>query len=265
MVVLCLLFSPFLLCTFCSGNVININSTNWHQTFSDEWFLEFFAPWCPACRQFSAVWKQLSDEPGLGVHIAAVDVTESPVLSFVFFVRQLPTLFHVKDGVFRLYNGSRNFIDLHRYLIEKQYIHTEPISWYYSPSTFHMQLFFRFMELGMTITNVHQYLLDSGYPTWLSFIIIGSGTIIFGLVLGTILVILFDCIVPPRPQIYRFFARREEPRKSTISPSASTTKKTEEREILTPGTHKLSVDASGEHQDESEELEVRKRTGDSKD
>ncbi|OON23324.1 hypothetical protein X801_00769, partial [Opisthorchis viverrini] len=218
-----------------------------------------FAPWCPACRQFSAVWKQLSDEPGLGVHIAAVDVTESPVLSFVFFRKgwciqaiQWITKLHrpapVSDRETVYSHGAYPMVLL-----------TINISvsdcFYFSPRS----------QYAIILPNVHQYLLDSGYPTWLSFIIIGSGTIIFGLVLGTILVILFDCIVPPRPQICRFFTRREDPRKSTISPSTSTTKKIEEREVITHGTHKLSVDASGEHQDESEELEVRKRSGDSKD
>ncbi|CAH8520790.1 unnamed protein product [Dicrocoelium dendriticum] len=213
-----------------------------------------FAPWCPACRQFSSVWTELSEVPDLNASIAAVDVTESPVLSFVFFVRQLPTLFHAKDGVFRTYNGSRTFTDLKEFLTDASYEKVDPIPWYYSPSAMHMRAFFRFMELGMTITRIHEYLLQAGYPTWASFAIIGSGTVLFGLVLGLVLVFLSDCIVPPRPQILRLFKKPKQPTSQKTTDSL----KTPDEHIVTASSA-LTVDGSGEHQDEQGEVECRKR------
>ncbi|KAF6777404.1 hypothetical protein AHF37_03536 [Paragonimus kellicotti] len=224
-----------------------------------------FAPWCPACRQFTSTWTQLAATSGLKTNIAAIDVTESPSLSFIFFVRQLPTLFHAKDGVFRLYDGSRNLGDLQSYLTEKEYDNTEPLPWYYTPSSVHMRLFFQFMELGMTVTHIHQYLLDNGYPTWMSFVIIGSGTIMLGLLLGTVSscsLVLFDCFVPPRPQILRLFSsQKKDQRQSSAKRLADDVKSPSAKSPAS--VNKLPVDGSGERQDDRQENEVRKRLSDS--
>ncbi|KAF8567147.1 hypothetical protein P879_10447 [Paragonimus westermani] len=226
-------------------------------------FIHFysFAPWCPACKQFSSTWTQLAATSGLKTNIAAIDVTESPSLSFIFFVRQLPTLFHAKDGVFRLYDGSRNLGDLQNYLTEKKYDNTEPLPWYYTPSSVHMRFFFQFMELGMAVTHIHQYLLDNGYPTWMSFVIIGSGTIMLGLLLGTVLVILFDCFVPPRPQILRLFSTQKKDQRQSAKRLADDIKNSPAQSPVS--VNKLPVDGSGEREEDRQENEVRKRPSDS--
>uniref|UniRef100_A0A094ZJP5 Thioredoxin-related transmembrane protein 1 n=1 Tax=Schistosoma haematobium TaxID=6185 RepID=A0A094ZJP5_SCHHA len=126
--------------------------------------INYHAPWCPACRQFSPIWQQLSDDSSINAFVADVDVTESPVLSFIFFVKRLPTVYH-------------------------------------------MHIFIRFMDLGIFITNTHQAFLDAGYSNWMSFLIIGLSTIFSGLFIGIILVLIFDCFFPPRPQILRFIRK----------------------------------------------------------
>ncbi|KAA0197055.1 Thioredoxin domain containing [Fasciolopsis buskii] len=164
-----------------------------------------YAPWCPACRQFGPIWEDFSHTKDLAVRVAAIDVTESPVLSFLFFVNRLPTVFHIKDGVCRQYAGARTLEDLKVYVFQNGYKNVTPVPWYLSPSSKHMQFFCHFMDLGLTITKTHQSLIDSGYPFYISLIIIALGTVFVGLVLGMCLVIFCDCFCPPRPQILRIF------------------------------------------------------------
>nr|CAH8840170.1 unnamed protein product [Trichobilharzia regenti] len=233
---------------FCSCNVIHLNSTNWKQMLEGEWFVKFHAPWCPACRQFSPIWEQLAQDTSTNSLIAEVDVTESPVLSFIFFIKRLPTLYHVKDGEFRVYDGLRTFDELKVYLKSQKYTSETPLPWYYSPASIHMQFFIRFMDLGILITNIHQSILDAGYRPWMSFLIIGLATVFSGLFIGLILVLVFDCFFPPRPQILRFIKKAE------------SKKETEPDVIEKPasnGSH--AVDGSGEHEDNDEATELRQR------
>ncbi|VDP75176.1 unnamed protein product [Echinostoma caproni] len=143
-----------------------------------------YAPWCPACRQFGPIWEDFSRTPNMGVQIAAIDVTESPVLSFLFFINRLPTIFHAKNGVYRQYDGSRTLDDLKTYVFENGYTTVTPVPWYFSPSSRHMQFFCHFMDLGLAITQTHQALVDAGYPFYLSLIMIAVGTVCVGLILG---------------------------------------------------------------------------------
>ncbi|TNN19501.1 Thioredoxin-related transmembrane protein isoform 1 [Schistosoma japonicum] len=200
-------FCIFIYLKWCSPHIIQLNSTNWKQMLDGEWFVKFHAPWCPACRRFSPIWQQLSDDPSISTFMADVDVTESPVLSFIFFVKRLPTVYHVKNGLFRVYEGERTFDDLKVYLKSEKYETETPLPWYYSPASFHMHIFMRFMDLGIFITNAHQAFLDAGYSNWMSYLIIGLSTIFCGLFIGLVLVLIFDCFFPPRPQILRFIRR----------------------------------------------------------
>jgi len=59
-----------------------------------EIFLSSFAPWCPACNRFEPVWKEFSQQSErLGIKVGAADVNASPVLSGLFSVTSLPTVY----------------------------------------------------------------------------------------------------------------------------------------------------------------------------
>lgn len=63
----------------------------------------------------------------------------------------LPTIFHVKEGVFRLYKGPRNKEDFLSYVEEKKWEQVEPISSWQSPSSIQMSLISQFYKISMSI------------------------------------------------------------------------------------------------------------------
>lgn len=93
-----------------SKGVVDLNEDSWYQVTEGEWMMKFYAPWCPACRALTDSWSSFADwTDDLGLDgVAKVDVTENPGLSGRFLVTALPTIYHVKDGVFRVYRGARD-------------------------------------------------------------------------------------------------------------------------------------------------------------
>jgi thioredoxin-like negative regulator of GroEL len=53
-----------------------------------------YAPWCPACKQFTPVWAEFSNViASKNVKVAAVDVEKHPALSGRFRISALPTVY----------------------------------------------------------------------------------------------------------------------------------------------------------------------------
>lgn len=63
----------------------------------------------------------------------------------------LPTIFHVKEGVFRQYKGPRSKEEFLSYVEEKKWEVVEPISSWQSPSSIQMSLISQFYKISMSI------------------------------------------------------------------------------------------------------------------
>jgi len=165
-----------------------------------EWLVKFYAPWCPACQSLVPVWQRLSDRSTqLGITVADVDVTENAALSGRFFVTALPTIYHVKDGVFRQYLHSRTEQDLFNFVIDKRWKGVEPLTWYQSPTAFHMAALGLFFQFSVEVRNLHTTITtDYAIPVWGSYLIIAVATILVGLALGLFFVCLCDAVCPRR-------------------------------------------------------------------
>merc|ERR1712098_1014228 len=173
---------------------------DWRQLMSGEWMVEFAAPWCPACRALQPTWEEFAGwSEDLEVGIGQVDVTASPGLSGRFMVTALPTIFHVKDGVFRQYRGARDKDSFISFVEDKKWSGVEPISSWKSPDSIQMSLVSYFFKLSMVLRNVHTTLTeDYQMPYWVSYVAFAVATILLGGVLGLILVCCIDCVYPPR-------------------------------------------------------------------
>lgn len=177
-----------------------ISEENWKDILVGEWMVEFMAPWCPACRALQPTWEEFSGwNEDLEISVGQVDVTASPGLSGRFMVTALPTIFHVKDGVFRQYRGARDKDSFISFIEDKKWKQVEEISSWKDPSSVQMSLVSYFFKLSMVLRNVHTILTEEyQLPYWISYVAFALATIILGGVLGLILVCCIDFIFPPR-------------------------------------------------------------------
>ncbi|XP_030381744.1 thioredoxin-related transmembrane protein 1-like [Scaptodrosophila lebanonensis] len=181
-------------------SLIELDEDNWNLMLSGEWMIEFFAPWCPACKSLAPTWEHFARKTNdLNIHVAKIDVTTAPSLSGRFFVTALPTIYHVKDGEFRQYRGARDGDSLLFFVKNQQWLSTEPLSAWKKPDTIHMSVLSYFFKLSHTLKNFNARLQDDyGLPTWGSYALFAIATIFVGAALGLLLVCLVDFIYPPK-------------------------------------------------------------------
>ncbi|XP_029164126.1 thioredoxin-related transmembrane protein 1 [Nylanderia fulva] len=184
-----------------SSLVQQLNEDNWDLMLKGEWMIEFYAPWCPACKALEPIWEHLASlKKNLNINVGKIDVTDSPGLSGRFMVTALPTIFHVNNGIFRQYRSPRDEASLIEFVSKKTWTKVDPISSWKSPTSFHMSILSQFFKLSQVLRGIHNKLLeDIGLPTWGSYLIFAVATIILGAILGLFIVCLIDFIYPPKP------------------------------------------------------------------
>ncbi|XP_057342056.1 thioredoxin-related transmembrane protein 1-like [Microplitis mediator] len=183
-----------------TSSVDQFTEDNWDLMLTGEWMVEFYAPWCPACKEMEPTWSYLGDmKKSLGINVGKVDVTDSPGLSGRFMVTALPTIYHVKDGEFRQYKSPRDRESLVDFIRSKTWMKVEPVSSWKSPTSIQMTLMSKFFKLSQVLRSIHNQLMENyGLPTWGSYLIFAVATIIMGAVLGLVIVCVIDFISPPK-------------------------------------------------------------------
>lgn len=193
------------------SQVIELDEANWDRMLAEEWLVEFYAPWCPACKNLAPIWDDLSTwSDDLNIKIAKVDVTTSPGLSGRFFVTALPTIFHVLNGEFRQYKGARDLNTLMTFIEEKKWQALDPVSAWSKPDSIQMSLVSQFFKLSNFLKEVNVMLSkEYGLPTWGSYALFAIGTILLGAILGLILVCVIDFMFPPKSAQRKSFSEHK--------------------------------------------------------
>lgn len=193
------------------SQVIELNEDNWDRMLKEEWLVEFYAPWCPACKNLAPIWDDLSTwSDDLNIKIAKVDVTTSPGLSGRFFVTALPTIFHVLNGEFRQYKGSRDLNTLMTFIEEKKWQSLEPVSAWSRPDSIQMSLVSQFFKLSNFLKEINVMLSkEYGLPSWGSYALFAVGTILLGAIMGLILVCVLDFMIPPKSTKRKSFSEHK--------------------------------------------------------
>jgi len=181
---------------------ILITDTNWRQLDKGEWLIEFYAPWCPACRSLQPRWDQLARDVKafneVRVRIAKCDVTANPWLTGRMMIASLPTIFHIKEKEYRKYTGSRSAEDLYDYLLKKKWQDTPVLEKWREPHGAAMTAMSGFYKLANVVQSIHDTMtLGYGFPVWASYVIFGLVTLACGLTAGLIIVCCMDCLSTP--------------------------------------------------------------------
>lgn len=112
-------------------------------------FFFSFAPWCPACKSLDPIWKDFGSwSNDLSIKVAKVDVVKNPGLSGRFFVTALPTIFHVTNGEFRRYSGSRDMNAFMSFVEDKKWEGIEKIEGWKRPDGIPMGVLSWFFRLS---------------------------------------------------------------------------------------------------------------------
>ncbi|RWS26841.1 thioredoxin-related transmembrane protein 1-like protein [Leptotrombidium deliense] len=194
----------FLICLFFvnakKNNLINLDEDTWSDVLTGEWMLAFYAPWCPACKSLKPQWDSFSSwSEDLNIKIGSIDVTANPGLSGRFMVTALPTIYHVKDGVFRQYKGARDTDAFVSFVEEKKWEKVDPIPKWKSPNSVPMSVMSYFFKISMALRTVHNRLVeDYGIPYWGSYVLFAFATILLGALLGLLIVCFIDLVFPAK-------------------------------------------------------------------
>lgn len=178
-----------------------VTEKNWERLLStNEWMVEFYAPWCPACNRFEATWNDFSEKSNeLNIKVGAADVNANPVLSGLFSVTSLPTVYHIKDGQYRVYNGTRDLQSLVNFIANKEWKNIEPSSSWLTPNSFLIKMLSLLFKATLYFKDLYTHLNESyGLPTWAVLTIFVGLTIFIGITLGIVLIICIDCLFPPK-------------------------------------------------------------------
>ncbi|XP_027777941.1 thioredoxin-related transmembrane protein 4 isoform X1 [Marmota flaviventris] len=179
-----------------------MTASNWTLVMEGEWMLKFYAPWCPSCQQTDSEWETFAKNgETLQISVGKVDVIQEPGLSGRFFVTTLPAFFHAKDGIFRRYRGPGIFEDLQNYILEKKWQSVEPLTGWKSPASLTMSGMAGLFSISGKIWHLHNYFtVTLGIPAWCSYVFFVIATLLFGLLMGLILVIISECFYVPLPR-----------------------------------------------------------------
>lgn len=179
---------------------VEINDDNWSNLLKGEWLVDFHAPWCPACQKLKPEWEKLVDwSNDLNIKVASADVTKFPGLSGRFMVSGLPTVYHVKDGLFRVYNGPRTHTALINFVEDQGWKNIEPVSRFWAPDTLQMSTVAGLFRVSMALRDVHSHLTDRyGLPYYVSYAIFALCTVMVGTLLGLLIVFVVDLFIPGR-------------------------------------------------------------------
>ncbi|KAL0073666.1 thioredoxin-like protein [Phycomyces blakesleeanus] len=134
------LLSFLALVSFCYAKIIQVTDENFSSLVndSDEWILDFYAPWCHHCKSFESSYKLLDNSllsNGMNVKLGKVDTDSNPYLAARFFVSRLPTVVHIKNRQVR-FISQRNPSALLQLLEEETWKEIEPKTGVMSPYGF---------------------------------------------------------------------------------------------------------------------------------
>jgi len=256
-----------------SKHLVHITEENWRQMLEGEWMLAFHAPWCPACKVLNKAWNAFADwGKDLNINVAEIDVTENPGLSGRFLITSLPTIYHINDGVFRLYAGPRDNEDFIWFVEEKKWQVVDSLPAWKNPDSVQMGIVAYFFKLSMSVRDLHTQLIEEhGIPPWGSYAIFAGSTLLLGSILGVVIVYFIDYLFPNKPPPAGASSqggegkksKKEKKEKQKQQKNAAKADESKEKKSDNDASQNSQSD-SQQSQSEGEEEQEKQRKGDAK-
>lgn len=81
--------------------------------------IDFYATWCGPCKQIAPILEKLAKEYDGKIDFYRVDTDKEQKLSAIFQVRNIPTVFFIKEGEQPLKSVGANLEEYYRGILEK--------------------------------------------------------------------------------------------------------------------------------------------------
>jgi thioredoxin-like negative regulator of GroEL len=91
-----------------------LDAKNFTITEKGTWPVDFYAPWCPHCRDLDPEWQKLADSESRA-RFAKVDCEENKAFCKGQAIKHLPTIRLYRGGM-RTYEGKKQVDEFKRYL-----------------------------------------------------------------------------------------------------------------------------------------------------
>lgn len=103
------------------GNVVDITDLNFDSLVNStkDWMIEVYSPWCKACKELEPIWSRVAvKSKDAGYMVGRIHALNNRALVYRFQVTVLPTIFHIKNGEVREYEGVKSVNSLHDFAVE---------------------------------------------------------------------------------------------------------------------------------------------------
>ncbi|XP_051785943.1 thioredoxin-related transmembrane protein 1-like isoform X1 [Erpetoichthys calabaricus] len=175
--------------------VETMTETNWRDLDGGEWMVAFCEPDCLRCQYLKKEWEQFAKNvKPVNINVAQVHVLEQPVLCFRFLISEYPTIFHCKDGVYRIYSGRMALQDFLEFVRNKKWKEAETVPTWRSPSSVLMDYLSLLVRFSKSVRELRNYLdVEYKIPVWMFFCFQMVVLSFIGMVLGLVTMIVVDC------------------------------------------------------------------------
>ncbi|PAA61400.1 hypothetical protein BOX15_Mlig013500g1, partial [Macrostomum lignano] len=200
----------------CQAESEELGDSNWLNRLAENrtWLIEFFAPWCPACRRLRPAWQLLARRAGEvdGLSVGHVDIAKEEVLAGMFLITQLPTIYlYTPDGSFRQFDPSSIPAGASDDQLAAVWLRfarpggghsgVAPLPWYRSPTAPHVRCMAWLIRGALSVRDLHTRLTGPqiGMSTHVAYLVILCAAVAVGVGLVLCLVCLCDRCCPEDP------------------------------------------------------------------
>ncbi|XP_068148942.1 thioredoxin-related transmembrane protein 4-like [Drosophila tropicalis] len=183
---------------------ILLNERSWEEMLKGEWLVGFCVPLVPNCFQFERTWIKLAQEmeqeqqqqqqqqqrdqnkPERNITVASMELNYSETLVRRFSLQSLPTILHVKDGVFRQLPVSYKVKEIKDVILSDCWMKTKTLPFWRHPNGWIVHIIILYIKLIDEVYESQYLAVEYDQATWLvhvclMLIVTIAMTIVFGI------------------------------------------------------------------------------------